>query len=168
MLQDLDAFSMMHFKDWLDKPDRDENWITVAKSHTDKQPTLESEFFTTSILAETDSSAGIIENCTWVTTNRFGIPEVWESDGKVCYDENSSEDIDGIKLEPFVLYRTWDNKPAKFELIQDFILFYNLYFDDKENAFKAVSNTGQDVCVIKIKNEQNDKRIEIKTKFLRN
>ena len=161
---------IMKFKNWLSNPDMDVNWTTVVQQQKHKQDTLEFDFFTISVLAETDSTTHLLEKHEWLTPLQFGNPGIWEYDGEVRYDENSLEELDNIKLEPFVFYRSWSGKaiPAKFELIQDFILFYNLRFDAKENVFKATSETGEDINVVKIQGEKNNEKIEISTTYLRN
>lgn len=162
--------AIMEFKNWLSNPDTDANWTTVAQQQKYKNGFLEFDFFTTSALAETDSPTHLLETHKWLVRLEFGNPGIWEYDDEVRYDESSSEELENIRLEPFVIYRSWSGKsiPAKFELIQDFILFYNLRFDAKESVFKATSETGEDINVVKIHDEQNNKRIEISTTFLRN
>lgn len=166
----MSEIDIMKFKHWLSNPDADVNWTTVAQQQKYKNDSLEFDFFTTSALAETDSPTHLLEEHKWLVILEFGNPGIWEYDNGVRYDENSSEELENIRLEPFVFYRSWHGKsiPAKFELIQDFILFYNLRFDAKENIFKAASETGEDINVVRIQDDQNNKKIEINTTFLRN
>ena len=159
----------MEFQNWLHSRHISVNWVTVAQSTKCRNSNSETDFFITSVLAETDSTKHLLVDYKWLAKNDFGNSVVWENNGKLCYDENSVIELRNIRIEPFVIYRTWHNKEtSRLELIQNFILFYNLFFDKKENTYKALSDTGEETNVIKISNEECDKKIEIRVCFLRN
>lgn len=148
----------------------DGSWITVAQFQKYKKDGREYDLTTTSILAETDSKH-ILSDARWITYMDFGNPEIWERhDGKndVCYNENSVVQSGSIMLKPFVILRSWPRQtvPEKFELIQDFILFYNLFFE--KDAYKAYSNTGEEICIVKMQYENDMEKIQIHSKYLRN
>ena len=161
---------IQRFKSWIDNPQIDKNWTAVAQQHEYRREELKFDYFTTSVLVETKSPPNILESYKWLTTLEFGNPDIWEQDGSVRYSPNSIEKLDDHVVEPFVLYRSWfdQSNRTRFDLVQDFILFYNLYFDKKENVFKAIHETGKETDVVRISHEENDKRIEIRTNFLRN
>ena len=89
---------------------------------------------------------------------------------KLQYEQNVKEKFEDISLEPFIIYRMWDNSKEdhKFEIIQDFILFYNLFFDEKERMYNAIADTGEIINVIKINHAKDNEEIRINTGFLRN
>ena len=156
------------FQHWLHRP-IDKNWITVAQHKEGKYKDLKINFFTTSVLAKTNSSEHLLVNHEWLANQDFGNPKVWEDDNKIHYDDMSVEKFENTRVEPFVIYRTWNNgEDPKFELIQNFILFYNLFFDEKENTYKATSDAGEEINVIKITHGEHDQKIEINICFLRN
>lgn len=161
---------IMKFQEWMPHRDTDSNWTTVAKFQKYKNRDLEFDFFIISVIAETDVPEKLLTKFNWSTMVEFGNPGIWEYQGEVNYDANSVKELENSILEPFVIRRTWVGKsiPPKFELIQDFILFYNLFFNEKEKMFKALSETGTEINVIKISNEKYNEKIEISTKFLRN
>lgn len=161
---------ILRFKSWINSPQADKNWITVAQQREYRYEELKFDYFTTSVLVQTRSPPNVLEKYGWLTTLDFGNPSIWEQDGTVRYSLNSIEKLDDHVVEPFILYRFWHDQSnrARFDLIQDFILFYNLYFDEKENMFKAVHETGKKIDVVRISHEENDKNIEIRPSFLRN
>ncbi|MDE0400046.1 MAG: hypothetical protein OXL96_19800 [Candidatus Poribacteria bacterium] len=166
----MSEIDILRFKNWISNPHADKNWTTVAQQRKYRSDEFEFDYFTTGVLVKTKSSPSILERHTWLTPLDFGSPEIWERGGNVRYNPNSIEQLDDITVEPFVLYRFWYDRHnhARFDVIQDFILFYNLYFDKRENVFKAVHETGRKTDIMRISQEENNKKIEIMTNFLRN
>ena len=164
--------NVMKFQDWLRNRDTDTNWTVVAQKKTYQKESLEMKFFTTSILAEACSSQHLVADSKWLTDLDFGNTEIWNDydDGKPQYSQNMNAEFETISLEPFVIRRTWYDREDhhKFEIIQDFILFYNLSFNEKDGTYNAISDTGERFVVVKTSYVKNDEEIKISTKFLRN
>ena len=163
---------VMKFQDWLQNKDTDVNWTVVAQNKTYQKESLEIKFVTTSILAEADSSQHLVAGSEWLTRIDFGNIVIENScdDGKLEYIQNINAKFETMSLEPFVIRKTWYDREdhRKFEIIQDFILFYNLFFDEKDGTYNAIADTGEIFVVVKTNYEKNDEEIKISTKFLRN
>jgi len=173
------TIDFLRFKDWITLPDNDINWIVIAQSRRSKEDSSRSDFFTTSILVDSCYHKVIIEKNEWLVDLKFGNAEIWHMNKKLIYDPNTTNSIEinhtKWNISPFIIYRVWQHKlwVSKFEIIQDFILFYNLYWDKKDKTYKAISNMGNVFEVIKIREESDDNGehdtvIEINKHFLRN
>lgn len=148
----------------------DESWITVAQYDLSERDGHKVDLFMTSVLAQTNSPKDLLTDSRWLAGNDFGGVEVG-ADGD--YVEVQTEDHVGkngdVRIEPFTFLRLWyDMWPDVFEVIQNFILFYNLHFDASGSKYVAVNAAGETTDVIKIKNEESHQKIEIRTKYLRN
>ena len=166
----VNVIKLLKFENWLKTKDSDNNWITVAQSRKFRENELDNDFFTISTLADKCKPDKLVADSDWFTLVEFGNPVTWTENGKVNYDSYNLKEKEGVKIHPFVVYRSWYKKSldSKFELIRDFILFYNLYWDERNLAFKTISETGEEFEVVKINSTKDQKRIEINTKFLRN
>lgn len=164
---------LLEFEDWLKTKQKDENWITVAQNNKFENNGIQHDYFTLSIISDCTETDILIEGFDWFSQVEFGNPEVWTDyfdKDELNYNPNNIIEKNGIVFEPFIIYRSWHKKSlrAKFNIIQDFILFYNLYFDAPTKTFKAISETGEEYDVIKITHGPEIEKIEINTKFLRN
>ena len=122
----------------------------------------------TSVLAPPGSDEVLLANSQWLATNDFGKAEVG-ADGdwiEVQTEDHVGEDV---KIEPFTFLMFWnDTWPSRFEIIQNFILFYNLHFDATGSKYVAVDDAGETTDVVRIGNEEQHEKIEIRAKFLQN
>ena len=166
----MNALNFLKFEDWISARDTDVNWTTVAQSVKEKEGTDEKIYFIISILADKIEPKKILESEEWFSMVEFGNPEIWNDEGLLKYNSNNYIEKNGVKIQPFVIHRGWFHKSldSKFEVIQDFLLFYNLYYDSKSNMFKTISKTGDEYDIIKLIYEKGIKKIEINTKFLKN
>lgn len=167
----------LKFEDWLKEKDASPYWTTVAQSIKTKEGDTSSDFFTISILCESDDPSNCLNTYEWLADVEFGNPSVWTDNfglsgekGELKYAQNCRVEKDECVCEPFTILRSWYHKSwnSYFELIQDFYLFYNLYSPDNGKSWKALSETGEEFEVVKISKQKGLKRIEINTKFLRN
>lgn len=165
-----DTIQFLKFEDWIQSRDIDTNWITVAQSRRIKEDNLEKDYFTISILVDKCETKKLTESNEWFTRVEFGNPEIWTDNGELKYNSGNSFKKNDVSIQPFIIHRSWHHNTldSRFELIQDFILFYNLYWDDKDKAFKTISETGEEFEVVKVNAERDKEQIEISTKFLRN
>lgn len=161
------------FDGWLKHRFMGKDWIMVAQCEVMEGSDLVVDFFMISVLAKACTTKPLLTNNHWLTRNDFGKTDVWEdNNGNVQVEEGVEETIRGCKgvvVEPFTFHREWLSRAApKFELVQNFILFYHLYFDEKESTYNALSEAGESIVVIKVSNEKQKQRIEIRNCFLRN
>ena len=163
----MNKLDFMKFKHWLQHRDQDDNWSTVAQSHRFKKDDIRYDYFTISVIAETCDSKILLSDHNWLTDVKFGNQQVWEYHDGINFDFNSLEEKDGVKIEPFIILRELGNETG-FELIQDFILFYNLYFNKEERIYKATNEAGEETDVVRVNNNEEDEKIEIRTNYLKN
>lgn len=161
---------MINFEDWIHKRDIDHNWITVSQQREFLYENFVKDLFTTSVIVNRTDALKITENYSWLSDISFGNQSIWSDDDEIRYDPNSILTKNELMVEPFTIFRSWSygSLISEFELIQDFILFYNLYWDDQENVYKVFDAYGEEFIVVKIKNLDKDKKMEINTTFLRN
>lgn len=159
------------FSDWMLKRGSDDNWITVLESteHKNKYP-IDTSNSIISVISKNNNFEKLFKCSDWYINEKFGCPEIWTEKKKIKYNPNYECVDNGITYSPFVIHRYWYTKYAKekYELIQDFNLFYNLYYDETLNHFVAFKDSGEPITVIKFSENDNDYKIEIATNFLKN
>ena len=163
----MNELDFMEFKYWLQHRDQDNSWITVAQNLHFEKDDIRYDYSTISVIAEKCDQKILLSDCNWLTDVKFGNQQVWEYHGRINFDFNSIEEKDGIKIEPFIISRNYGNE-TRFELIQDFILFYNLYFNEQRQIYKAINEMGEETDVVKVINNEEGKKIEIRTNYLKN
>ena len=158
-----------NFNDWVLQRESDDNWITVAESteYKEKCP-LDSSNYMISVISKNINHEKLFNDSEWNINTKFGCPEIWSEQGKIKYNPNYEDENNEITYNPFIIHRYWYTSytKTKYELIQDFILFYNLYYDD--NKFITFKNSGEAVTVVKFIENDKDYKIQIATNFLRN
>ena len=161
---------MMEFDGWLKRRSMGESWITVAQHDVTERDGWKEDLFMTSVLAPQGSDEALLTNSRWLASNDFGKAEVG-ADGdeiKVQTEDHVGKNRD-VTIEPFTFLRVWnDTWLDRFEIIQNFILFYNLYLDAAGSKYVAVDGAGETTDVLRIRNEAQHKKIEIRAKFLWN
>ena len=166
----MNAKSMIEFDDWLNRRSMDESWITVAQHDVTERDGWKKDLFMTSVLAPRGSDEALLTGSSWLARNNFGGVEVG-ADGtriEVQTEKRVGENGD-VTIEPFTFLRLWNDAwPSRFEIIQNFILFYNLHFNATGNKYVAVDDAGETTDVVRIGNGERHEKIEIRAKFLRN
>lgn len=161
---------MLEFDGWLMRRSINESWITVAQHDVTERDGWKVDLFMTSVLAPQGSDKALLTGSSWLACDNFGEVEVG-ADGdwiKVQTEDHVGENGD-VRIEPFTFRRSWNYTwPSRFELIQNFILFYNLHFDERGSKYVAVDGVGETTDVVRIGNGEQHKKIEIRAKFLRN
>ena len=159
----------MIFDDWLKHKSMDKSWITVAQHDVTERDGWEKELNMISVLAPQGSDEVLLTYGDWLV-NDLGNVDVG-ADGyciKVKMEDHVGENGD-VRIEPFTFWRSWNETwPGRFEVIQNFILFYNLHFDAKNNKYVSVNDAGETVDVVRVKYDESHEKIEIHAKFLRN
>ncbi|MDX9988533.1 hypothetical protein [Thiothrix unzii] len=90
-------------------------------------------------------------------------PDYWVSkkDGEEYIEYEYFMDFDSVK--PLIIHRDFfDIKPARIEVLEEFRLFHNLYYDDKSNKYIKIIEGGEEIDAIII----NDGEIKVKTKLI--
>lgn len=155
----------LEFKDWLEKKEHlSPNWIVVARSQKSDRESL----FTYSALVV--DREGCLErvlekpdweiNCLGGVTG-FGHPtfETSDSDG-IVYLPAGIQDIDDLKLQPFVLYRSFHGYvPERFEFVQSFLLYHEAFYSDKEKEYQRITKEGEIAVVAKLDYESEKNQV---------
>ncbi|MCY1719223.1 hypothetical protein OU798_02665 [Prolixibacteraceae bacterium Z1-6] len=148
------------FKDivrWLTNDLRQESWTTVYKDLD-----LETDWFRIcGILVPKDLKSKFLEHGEWsLNTTQF------KPDFVHYADEDPKYFRWGIDLgyEPLIYQRFYNNiYPTTYEIIEEFKLYFNLYFDSKSNTYIAVDDySNENTIIVKTPNE-----IKIRTSSLR-
>lgn len=166
----MSLLEFLKFNDWISIREFEDNtWIVVARSIK----TDDTDLFTISALAKAtseDKSKQILSNSYWETEVEFGHPTFWSRGGskRILFDLGNEKRIKGILFEPFILHRDFHGiQPSRFEVVQNFLLYHNLYFVREESVYKKLSDDGEEFNVIVTQETDDRKEIKISTKFLR-
>jgi len=168
--RDMSLLDFLAFKDCIESREfEDKSWIVVARS----MRTGGTNLFTTSILAKTtleNEYKQILSNPDWETTVEFGRPAFWRESGseQILFDLGNAKSVHGILFEPFVIYRYFHNiQPPRFEIVQNFLLYHNLYFVRDQSVYRKIDDSGEEFDVILVKESSDMKEVKIGTRFLR-
>ncbi|MEO9307003.1 MAG: hypothetical protein ABI342_01675 [Nitrososphaera sp.] len=168
----VNEIDILKFDHWIKNNESDDNWITVAQHRQILFDTWQIRFGTSSAIVSKYDVPEILSN--WdnlFDLHSLGRPSVWTTDqGKLVYADNAFVKKNNMKIEPFTFFRYWHSKSthAKCELIQEFILFYNLFWNEKSKTWKTMTLEGKEYDVVKITSGDDNEKIEINTRFLRN
>jgi hypothetical protein len=148
------------FKDivkWLSMDLRQEAWTTVFKNLK-----LETDwFYIYAILVPKNKSKEYLKHgASSINTTTFKPGYVFYADKDPQYRRWGIES----NYEPFVYQCFFNNLyPTTYEVIEEFKLYFNLYFDKKSNTYISVDDYSDESQVVVITEDE----IKIKTKFLR-
>ena len=132
-LADIPDKEFMLFEDYLRNPDP-QGWITIAgitsRSETD------SKFFFAA-LASPGSADDLLKTLEHeVNPMWFGIPTFEGSNNDVSFKPKNRYEKGSILLEPFVIKRRFHGtRPDTYEVVQDFVLYHDLFFDHEKDAY---------------------------------
>ncbi len=163
-MKERDPVSFLKFSDWINKNEhRDKDWIVVGRFQRGR----DEDFATFSALIDNEPGkiAGVLKNKKWeVRVAEFGKPYLapcLESNG-VCFYFGTQEVINQVTFETFTIYRDFQGRyPSKIDIIQNFILYYNLYFNSKEKIYVDPQRGASVVKYI------NDLFVKVKTNYLK-
>ena len=120
------------FGDYLLNPDPP-GWVTVAGRNDGPEDIK----FVFSALATPGSEDDLLKtlehevNPTW-----FGIPTFEGSDDNVSFEPKNRYEKGSVRLEPFVIKRRFQGvRPETYEVVQDFVLYHDLFFDHEKDAY---------------------------------
>ena len=166
----MNAKSMMEFDGWLKRRSMDESWIAVAQHDATERDGWKEDLFMTSVLAPPGSDEALLTGSSWLAPNNFGEVEVGADGNRIEVQTEKRVGKNGdVTIEPFTFLRLWNGTwPSRFEIIQNFMLFYNLHFNATGNKYVAVDDAGETTDVVRTENEEWHEKIEIRAKFLQN
>jgi len=158
-----DEIDFLSFNDWLSQKDNySDDWIVVAQRGN---ITKYYDLFTTSCLISADK-AGIskfLSNSNWYIDTTFGIPNKYQKPYEdEVYDNGLEAYLDGVKYKPFTFLRHFNKiRPDKFELIQDFLLYYNAYWISEKSEFHAIDDNGKIIVLVKHEKDYKNEKEKI-------
>lgn len=126
----------------------EENWVSVYKKSKSLDSSDEAAFYCALVSQENTKNA--MNNCGWDLMFTGGGPGfvIHYSDGNRITSYHTSSD-DGFKR--IVLYRDFYGRiPNYMEISEEFKLFHNLHFDTKTSTFIAFDESGDEVEIIKM------------------
>lgn len=150
----------LYFKDitnWLKQDIRHDSWITVYKNLK-----LETDWFNISpVLFPKSLKKDFLSNGSWsINETNFQPKYVHYSDKPPKYFRWGID----VKYEPFVYQCFYNNLyPTTLKVIEEFILYFNLYHDVKTNTYISVNESSEESTIIKV----TDDEIKVKTIQLR-
>ncbi|WP_405567791.1 hypothetical protein [Polaribacter sp. Asnod6-C07] len=143
--------------DWLKKEKRTNEWTTIYKNIRDDEN--EENIF--AIIFPENLRNNFLEHSSWTLNSTQFKPEFVHAFGeKPEYQRWGIES----KYEPIIFQRFYNKiYPTKIELIEEFRLYYNLYFDEKNNEYISVDLYSKETVIVKFTSEE----IKVKTDSLR-
>ncbi len=153
----------LSFNDWLSQKDNfSDDWIVVAQRG---DITKYYDLFTTSCLISADKTgiSKFLSNSNWYIDATFGIPNKYQKpyEGEV-YDNGLEAYLDGVKYKPFTFLRHFNKiRPDKFELIQNFLLYYNAYWVSEKSEFHAIDDNGKIIVLVKHEKDYKNEKEKI-------
>jgi hypothetical protein len=171
MKKEMTLIEFLKFKDWISTREfEDKSWIVVARSIRKGDTKL----FTFSVLAKAtkeEQYKSILSKPDWETQGvHFGHPTFWQRGGskKIFFDLGNVKRINGIVFEPFVFHRYFHEIiPSRFEVVQNFLLYHELYFVPEDSVYRTVDYDGEEHDVILVEEGNDSEQIKVNTKFLR-
>ena len=170
----LDSLSFLKFEDWIGIKEHEKNdWITVARKWREESKTRLSDFFTFSAMvpASEENRAKLLSNCEWeIYHDFFGKPSFYttDRDHTWLYDDGTKKIVNNIEFRPFVLYRDFHGyKPSCFELVQNFLLYHNAFFEQEEKEYRFIDEDGELQKLARIKENGDNQIIEVDAHWLK-
>jgi len=143
--------------DWLKKDKRTSEWTTVYKRSREEDD--EENIF--AIVFPENLKIDFLKYFNWTLNSTQFKPDYFHSaNEKPKYYRWGIES----RYEPITFQRFYNNiYPTEMELIEEFRIFYNLFFDKKNNEYISVDLFSKENVVVKITSDE----IKIKTHYLR-
>ena len=153
-----------YFKDvvsWIKSDKRKSTWTTVYKHWEDKG----FREYSFCVLFPEKLIGEFVEHASWSLNITNLRPDyVHYSDKHPLYYRWGIES----EYEPIVYQQFYNNiSPTKFEIVEEFLQFFNLYFDTKNNSYISVDITSEQIEVVKFVKNKDNLEIKVKTHFLR-
>ncbi len=151
-----DTLSYLSFSDWIQLNEhRSADSIVVARSWKDES----GDFYTFSALVK-PAAPGMVKEILakpdWEVKSDFGQPSFFRhGGGPVRYDRGDARQEGGLTFHPFVVTRDFHGYvPGTVELIQEFILYHNAFWNAERNEFQRVNE--EDGAILSVAQVQKD------------
>lgn len=150
-----DTLSFLSFSDWIQiNEHRSLNSMVVARSWKDES----GDFYTFSALARQAAPATpkeILSKPDWEVKPDFGQPSFFRrGKGPVRYDRGDTHREGHLTFHPFVVMREFHGYVSgTIELIQEFVLYHNAFWNAERNEFQRVNE--EDGAILSVAQIQN-------------
>ena len=127
----------LSFNDYFRDKQDSVGWITVAQIDSRSKPDSR---FTYSVMASLGAKHDLLNEYRFEVRHlSFGIPTFQHSNNNVTFDTGQKYTEGQITFEPFIIRREFHGlHDATLDVIQNFILYHNLFFDDQRSAYLDV------------------------------
>jgi hypothetical protein len=149
------------YLDFIKNKHGEENWITVYKDIGEPGDREDGGFYCA--LVTQHMTARAMDNSSWDLMIGSGSPGFTSSyDNGVEVTTYQRDSYDGLRR--LVLYRDFHGRKENYlEILEEFRLIHNLYCDEKAGIYYAFDESGDDVEVIRL----SDDEIKIRRSYLR-
>jgi len=142
----------LKFEDWFPKNEHlSKDWLIVGRIEKEK----DSDLFTYSALAKFGNGIKekLLKDPNWDIRLEFGNPYFYSIGGEkfARYDKGNHLSLEDIDFYPFLIYREYHGYiKSYFEMIQEFILYHELFFNKEKNEYQRIDDDGEIITVVKI------------------
>lgn len=148
-----------------------EDWILVAVDEASKAPHCLNYMASCFIRPENeDSLKQFMSHSSWHIDDTFGIPHkyyVSKYEEETEYNNGLTYQIDGIMFKPFVFLREFEGKrPAFFEIVQEFILYYNAFWVEENQAYQRFCSSENITTLIRVEKCEGGSQVFVRTEYL--
>jgi hypothetical protein len=149
----------LSFEDWDSRKENEAtDWVVVARTQVDEIPRRKSDFFTFSALAKLDDQhlKELVDKPGWEVDLELGHPTFYRNgaEGPVRYDSGAKLEKDGIVFSPFVFLRSSHGyEPSRFELVQDFMLYHDVFHSAEKSEYQRIDEDGETHSVVRVVQE---------------
>ncbi len=153
-------------RDWRDKKINElgtTNWVTVYLSSDSEEEKV--TIFSALIPKENVDQS--LKNATWEKSIGYVQPGsvTWYEDGKPRVEYSHFTDKGSV--QPLVLIRDFRGvRPKYIEILEEFRLFHNLYYDKNKDVYLKLFNNGDEDEVVRIKNKNVEIRLRELLQFI--
>ena len=129
--------NFLSFDDYFRAKQDPVGWITVAQIDSRSEPDSR---YTYSVMASLSGKDDLLKEHRFEVHSRsFGIPTFQRSNNSVTFDTGKKYTEGQITFEPFIIKREFHGLyDTTFDVIQNFILYHNLFFNDQQSAYLDV------------------------------
>lgn len=164
----LDLKHFLAFEDWLGSGATASTWVVVAQIEPFEwaKPVSQSLFTFSALTKPTASTIqSLLSTYDWEVHTDLGMPTFERRGRTVRFDTNWTQKKGGVSLEPFTLFRRFNQlRPSRFEIVQAFSLYHNLYWSQADNAFRRAPD---EEIVVRLRCDGDCQYVEVKGNLLR-
>jgi len=166
----MDEIEFLKFEDWQEEISRSHLTDVWLPLYYFKRGEKESYATFCGLMSnEMDLIKRVLMSPYWEISPDFGSPGFWRegAEGAIRY-ERFGRSRDEMFFEPLIICRSFhDLYENSVELSEEFRLYHNLYHDKNKDNFVFIDKTGEEDVAAKIEKINDDFKVCIKTKYLR-